>query len=359
MITTGPLSLSCPIGLESEKMKYPFDSLDREIRRSAFRRFLSWYESVRISRREKRPRTSIELNALRSWEPLKKDDVPLVGITHNDIHLLSRFLSFYRELGVTRFIIVDDASNDGTKEFLLEEPDVDLWISPVRYSQARRGRRWREQLFETYGKNRWFVNVDSDEFLVFADSETKTISDLIIALEDAGDKRLAAPMLDMYSSADSQESPQADHPWQFSDCFDQSGYETAVEKRGITIKGGPRGRKFGEHNELMKYPVIFWDESCYFGSSPHRPLPYGRNFPKTWGTLLHFKFYGNYQEKFTEAVREEQHFGGSIHYKNMMKEITKSGHIDLYDETVSVKFTGSQQLVDLGFMTPISWDKLK
>lgn len=43
-------------------MKYPFESLDKENRRSPFRRFLSWYEGVQISRREKRrdPGVSME-----------------------------------------------------------------------------------------------------------------------------------------------------------------------------------------------------------------------------------------------------------------------------------------------------------
>ncbi|WP_320198524.1 glycosyltransferase family 2 protein [Agrobacterium sp. rho-13.3] len=285
--------------------------------------------------------------------------VDVVFVCRNDIHLINSFLLHYRALGATRFIAVDDASTDGTRELLLEQPDVDVWVSPVRYSEARRGRQWREQLFEIYGKNRWYVNVDSDEFLVFADSETRTISDLIKVLEAAGDKRLAAPMLDMYSGLGPKELAPQDPPWLVSDHLDTQGYDMAIEKRGISIKGGPRGRKFGEDNELMKYPVIYWDNSCYFGSSPHRPLPYGRNFPKIWGALLHFKFFVDYKEKIAEAVREKQHFGGSAHYVKLLEEIHNKGSIDLYDETVSVKFTGSQQLVDLGFMTPISWDKLK
>ncbi|MES5098721.1 glycosyltransferase family 2 protein [Agrobacterium sp. BA1120] len=317
------------------------------------------YESFRIASREKRRRQNVPMSALVRRNIRVQNGTDLVFVTHNDLNLIPFFLKHYRSLGVSRFIAVDDASTDGTREFLLEQSDVDIWTSPVRYSEARRGRQWREQLFEIYGKKRWYINVDSDELLVFAHSETRTISDLIKALEAAGDKRLAAPMLDMYSGGGTRDYGPDDPPWLLSDHFDMNSYDVTVEKRGVSIKGGPRGRKFGEDNELMKYPVIYWDDSCYFGSSPHRPLPYGRNFPKTWGALLHFKFFVDYKEKIAEAVREKQHFGGSAHYVKLLDEIEQNGAIDLYDGDVSVKFSGSHQLIDLGFITPIDWDSLK
>lgn len=333
-----------------------FANFKKNISRNFLQKLQTNYESFRISKREKRQRKDIPLIALTQRTQTHYAGTDVVCITHNDIRLIPQFLTHYRALGVSRFIVVDDASTDGTREFLLTQMDVDVWTSPVRYSEARRGRQWREQLFEFYGRDRWYVNVDSDEFLVFADSETRRISDLIKILEGVGDKRLAAPMLDMYSGQDSKELHSDAPPWLLSNNFDGNSYHLAVEKRGVSIKGGPRGRKFGEVNELMKYPVIYWDNSCFFGSSPHRPLPYKRNFPKTWGALLHFKFYLDYKEKIAEAVREKQHFGGSAHYVTLLDEIEQKGAIDLYDENVSVKFTGSQQLVDLGFITPIEWE---
>ncbi len=325
--------------------------------RGLFAKARTMYETRRITAREKRQRKKVEMSALTRRSELSSPQIDLVFVCHNDIEILPSFLQHYRALGITRFICVDDASKDGTKELLLTQSDVDLWTSPIRYSEARRGRQWREQLFEIYGKNRWYVNVDSDEFLVFADSETKSISDLVKAMERAGDKRLAAPMLDMYRGADQKTLKANDPPWLFSDHLDADSYTMALEKRGVSITGGPRGRKFGEQNELMKYPVIYWDDACYFGSSPHRPLPYGRNFPKTWGALLHFKFFVNYKEKISEAVQEKQHFGGSAHYVKLMDEINDKGGIDLYDENVSIKYTGSKQLEELGFITPIDWNK--
>lgn len=300
----------------------------------------------------------VPLTSVSKVEPLNSDDLPLIAISHNELIILPHFLEYYRRLGVTRFIIVDDISSDGTREFLLSQPDIDVWVSPIRFAEARRGRQWREQLFNSYGKNRWYLNLDSDEFLVFSGSEFHDIPELIKKLEAAEDRRLAAPMLDMYGPGSNEQAPQQiGAPWLISDHFDRNSYDVTIGKRGISINGGPRGRHFKEQNELMKYPLIYWDDQCFFGSSIHRPLPYGRNFPKTWGALLHFKFFVNYKEKISEAVEDKQHYGGSAHYVKLMDEINDKGGIDLYDENVSIKYTGSKQLEELGFITPIDWNK--
>lgn len=335
-------------------MNYPFkDSLD--LRRGILKKLATWYETFRVSSRERRQKTTVDMSKIGERKPLRPEDLPLVFITHNDMPLISKFLSHYRNLGVTRFICVDDISKDGTREYLLEQPDVDVWISPLRYSDARRGRRWREQLFAIYGLDRWYLNVDSDEFLVYDGFEQNPLPRLIERLKAQGEKRLAAPMLDMYpSDAAVHPSLELQYPWEFSQYFDGDGYALSFDKRGASLTGGPRGRKFGETNELMKYPLIFWDRHCFFGSSPHRPLPYERNFAKVWGTLLHFKFYTNYKEKISEAANEQQHYAGSKHYKTLMTEIENKGGIDL-QYSGSTAFSGADRLASLGFVSKIDW----
>ena len=336
-------------------LDYPFHGKVPELRRDVLSRLRTWYETARITRREKRNRVPVELHPLKPFRPLAPHDLPLVFITHNDMAILPYFLRHYRALGVTRFICVDDVSGDGTREFLQRQADVDVWTSPIRYSEARRGRRWREQLFEIYGIDRWYVNVDSDELLIYDGCETEGLAELIRLLEADGCQRLAAPMIDMYPGPQSV-APSAEDgmPWQFSNCFDGSGYAYAFDKRGIMLQGGPRKRRFGEDNELIKYPLIYWDRHCFFGSSPHRPLPYQRNFSPYWGVLLHFKFFINYREKIAEAAEGKQHYNNSEHYAAMMSELRDAGGIDLAGE-VSIPFRDARQLIELGFMSPIDY----
>jgi hypothetical protein len=333
---------------------YPFNADASLAKPGSFDRLRTQYETFRITARERRNSQDVDLTVLKGGAPLSAEDLSLVFITHNDILLLPYFLAHYRALGITRFICVDDVSSDGSREYLLNQHDVDVWSSSLRYGEARRGRNWREALFRKYGLGRWYLNVDSDEFLVYDRCFEKPLPDLVRALEKQGMKRFAAPMLDMYGGPGNSHQGPDDMPWHYSPYFDASGYTLDIDKRGISIKGGPRHRHFGEDNELMKYPLIYWDKTCHFGSSPHRPLPFGRNFVGILGALLHFKFFTNYREKIAEAAEGKQHYNGSEHYQAMMREIESAGGLDFNGE-MSARYEGPQQLVDLGFIGAIEY----
>ncbi|SEI13872.1 Glycosyl transferase family 2 [Rhizobium tibeticum] len=337
-------------------MNYPFPSGAPDLARSFLDRLQTGYDTFRVTRRERRSRVDVTIQPVREIRPLTSADVPLVFVTHNDAVLLNAFIQHYRQLGVTRFICVDDVSTDGTREALLNEPDVDAWTSPVRFGEARRGRNWRENLFSRYGLDRWYLNVDSDEFLVYDDCFSQPLPSLIRTLEAQNLKRMAAPMLDMYPKLSEVGARpfSVDKPWQFSRYFDGDSYVSTIKKRGVSVRGGPRGRKFGEGNELIKYPLIYWDRTCLFGSSLHQPLPYSRNFPSVWGAILHFKFFANYKAKITEAAEGKQHYNSSEHYQKMMDVLHREGEID-FSYGQSIRYDGPQQLIDRGFMTKINF----
>ncbi|SDA92065.1 Glycosyl transferase family 2 [Sinorhizobium sp. NFACC03] len=339
---------------------YPFrDQSDAEMisDRNLFDRLITWYESAKVERRERTESREVDLRCVspQGQTSLYPDDLPLVFLSRNDAKLMPGFLTHYRSLGVTRFICVDDASTDGTREYLLGEPDVDLWASALRYAEARRGRLWREALFARYGGDRWYLNVDSDEFLIYDDCENRTLWSVIHTLEDLKISRLPAPTLDMYpvnlGTADvNQLKTRA--PWEVADHFDSRGYSLATTTRAITVKGGARHREFESDLELIKYPLIFWDEDCRFGASIHQPLPYQRNFSSVLGALLHFKFFADYEKVIEDAVADGQYFDGSAAYAKMTEALAGTGALQLFSHS-SVKFGGSKQLLRLGFITPV------
>ncbi|OCP04476.1 MULTISPECIES: glycosyltransferase family 2 protein [unclassified Ensifer] len=328
--------------------------------RNLLDRFASWYESAKVERRERTRSREVNLRCIspKGQTSLYPDDLPLIFLTHNDAKLMPGFLAHYRSLGVTRFICVDDASSDGTREYLLEHADVDLWASQQRYKEARRGRLWREALFALYGSDRWYVNVDSDEFLIYDDCESRTLWSLIHALEEREISRLPAPMLDMYpvdlGTADINQL-KTHAPWEVADHFDSRGYAMTTTKRAISVKGGARLREFDSDLEMIKYPLIRWDENCLFGPSIHQPLPYQRNFSSIVGALLHFKFFADYQKVINDAVADGQYFDGSAAYAKMTETLASTGALQLFSES-SVKFDGSRQLLRLGFITPVPRD---
>jgi hypothetical protein len=346
-----------------KELHYPFRLSEIEsgwVRRGFLDRLITRYETYKLQARVRKRKRAIEMTCLTEGgqRPLGREDIPLVFNTRNDRKLLPSFLAHYRRLGVSRFICVDDVSSDGTREYLLSQADVDVWSSPLRYRDARRGREWREALFGRYGNDRWYLNVDSDEFLIYEDCERRPLRDLLQALESRGDRRLAAPMLDMYPvgslGAATLDDDDQRMPWEIADHFDGSGYEITYTKRAISITGGPRKRKFAHELELIKYPVIFWDKDCSLSVSIHQPLPCERNFLAVSGVLLHFKFFSDYKEKIEQAVVDGQYFDGAAAYRKMLEDLQKTGEFDFANEH-SLRFSGSEQLRELGFIAPIAF----
>ncbi len=290
------------------------------------------------------------------FRPLGVQDLPLVCLVHNDLKFLRSLLAHYRGIGATRFIFVDDGSTDGTLEFLRLQTDVDIWVSDVRYKDARRGRLWREKLFATYGKDRWYLNIDSDEYLVYQDYALKPLQQLLNRLELQGVRRLSAPMIDMYPPGPVSEFPfqgmDNSMPWEIASCFDGDGYVLERTKRFLSLSGGARHRKFGSEVELMKYPLIYWDDDCSLGTTIHKPLPYSRNFFPISAALLHFKFFSDYKEKTTEAVADKQYFAGASEYQKILNMVSKNGDVDfVYGATLT--YGGPEELARQGFIRSV------
>lgn len=328
--------------------------------RNFLQRLLTSIESRRVAARvKKRAATAhafLSLAHPAEFRPLREDEIPLVLLTHNDLKFLRSFLAHYRRLGVTRFICVDDLSTDGTREFLTAEPDVDIWTSQVRYREARRGRLWREALFALYGKNRWYLNVDSDEYLVYQDCFELGLPQLIRRLEQQGVYRLSAPMIDMYPPGPPSQYPFAGvdetMPWSVASCFDGNGYTLDITKRFLQLRGGPRQRKFGSDVDLIKYPLLYWDDKCGLGTTIHKPLPYYRNFFPISAALLHFKFFSDYKEKTTQAVEEKQHIGEAREYQKILQALAEDGDVNfVYDGMLQYSDPGD--LVRQGFIQPV------
>ncbi len=73
-------------------------------------------------RRRARPADGIALTPAKPERPLAAGDLALVCTVRNSASYLPAFLAHYRRLGVTRFVFVDDRSDDGTAELLAASP---------------------------------------------------------------------------------------------------------------------------------------------------------------------------------------------------------------------------------------------
>lgn len=320
-------------------------------------RLLCDWESYKVlsrRRREDKSLTGIEIYPLGGDVlPLGNDDLPLIFLTHNDRRFIRSFLAHYRKLGVTRFICVDDASDDGTREALIAEPDVDVFGSNVRYREARRGRIWRERLLSTYGSDRWYLNVDSDEYLVYADCDRYPLPKLISVLEKMGIERCPAPMLDAYPpgaiAAATFEGLDDTMPWKVAASIDGCGYRLTRKRRALSLAGGMRERVFDTGLELMKYPLMYWRQGYSLGVSIHQPLPYRHNHAPIFGALLHFKFFSDAASMARKAVADQQYFNNAQAYNAIAQVLDTLDDVSFVSRQ-SFSYAGPNDLIERGFM---------
>jgi len=56
------------------------------------------------------------------------------------------FLSYYRKIGVDKFFIIDNDSDDGTADYLSNQKDVHLFWTDVEFNKAGQGMKWINDL---------------------------------------------------------------------------------------------------------------------------------------------------------------------------------------------------------------------
>ena len=206
------------------------------------------------------------------------------------------FLAHYRALGVHRFYIVDNGSDDGTADFLRQQKDVHLFQSRDRYAQAGHGIRWINELLRRYGAGNWCLHVDADEQLTlppprgrfgWGRSPLRRLTDEMAA---RGEEILPAFLLDTYpqDSAGAGRFTPGDAPLEHSPLIDPdiyfSGTAACCFRRA---RGGARVRLFDTHEALEKAPLLRGGRGIFYQNASHW-VSYGR-VSRQSAVLLHHK----------------------------------------------------------------------
>ncbi|MEL6582481.1 MAG: glycosyltransferase family 2 protein [Pseudomonadota bacterium] len=333
-----------------------------------------FFRTVRL--RAKRRRLQIRaLRRGRDLVPFKDqtqhigpDDVLLFCTLRNEAVRLPFFLDYYRKLGVDHFILVDNGSDDGSVEFLSEQPDVSIWTTTASYKRARFGMDWINYLLGRKGVGHWCLTVDVDEFLVFPYSDVRPIRALTDWLDTSSIKAFGTMLLDMYSERPVGETLYriGQNPFDELSWFDAGNYSIKVDKLygNLWIQGGPRMRAYFAQNPaaapaLNKIPLVRWKSGYVYFSSTHSLLPRGLNRvfdewggEKTSGCLLHAKFLELLKDKSLEELERKQHYAASREYRAYLSGI--ESRTTLWN-SASVKYTGWRQLEELGLMSTGGW----
>jgi len=237
------------------------------------------------------------------------DDVVVLSVLRNGLPWLDTFLSHHRALGARRFIILDNGSTDGSREYLMSQDDVVLLASNAPYRHYEN--TFKRYICDRFAKGRWCLFVDVDELVAYPGMSQRSLADLARFTWESGFSAVITQMLDLYSDV-----PMADMP-------DGTGrdlrvlcrfYETQdiewapyVQRESNSVPdnarlhfGGVRSRVFGTRNCLTKTSLFFNGE----GLVPFHRWHHTRNarLADFSIALLHYPFNRQYREKVLEAA---------------------------------------------------------
>ncbi len=314
-----------------------------------------------------RKRRELKCIADRTGDILPEDILSFTTLRNERVRL-SFFLRYYRDLGIDHFLMVDNDSDDGTLEFLADQPDVSIWTTKHSYKKASFGADWLTWLQYKYAHGHWSLVVDTDEFFVYPFCDTRPIGALTDWLDASSVRSFSAMLLDMYpkGSIDAVPYRAGQNPFEIAAWFDGGNYTIQKNERykNLWVQGGPRMRAFfGDNPErapaLNKIPLVKWNRRYAYISSTHMLLPRGLNQvydewggEKASGCLLHAKFLNTFTDKAAEELVRKQHYANSHEYKAYHDRLKENP--DFWCKW-SEKYINWRQLEILGLMSKGNW----
>lgn len=299
---------------------------------------------------------------------INRSDILVFSTLRNERPRLPWFLDYYRKQGVAHFLIVDNDSDDGSRDYLADQPDVSLWTTKASYKKAGFGMNWLNWLLRKYGTGHWCLTVDPDEFFVYPFCDTRPLEALTDWLDSHDQPSFPAMLLDMYPKGPLSAQPyeEGTDPFAIARWFDSGNYSIRknADQHNLWIQGGPRARLFFTDRPraapaLNKTPLVRWQRRFVYTSSTHMALPrmLNRGFEsgggeRVSGVLLHAKFLSLLSDKVGEELDRRQHYADSREYLAYAEGI--EAEPDLWTPE-STEYLNWRQLEILGLISKGDW----
>jgi glycosyltransferase involved in cell wall biosynthesis len=295
--------------------------------------------------------------------PLAPGEIAVICVLRNEARRLPSFFDHYRQLGVDRFFMVDNDSDDESRELLIQEPNADVFIARTPFSDACFGLYWSNGIARQYCNGNWVLVSDADELLVYDGMESGDLPALAAWLERHGQDRLFCMMVDVYPSGaidTRRQRPLAE--FLAEDCwFDSEGFSLHGDRGGWIVTGGPRHRVFNRDRAepyrywLSKYPFFRMDEKRAYVSN-HWIWPMDWRLRRPQGALLHLKLIDDFIERSARYEREAQHDHGAEAYRLINEKMAEMPEVTFFHPN-SRRYRGPKSLVRYRVMQAIDWDK--
>lgn len=341
-------------------------------------------------------------------------EIRLLAHVRDERARLPYFLEHHRGIGVDRFFVIDNDSQDGSAEWLLEQPDVHVFHTREAYRERRAA--WKRDLLDRWCDGHWTLQLDADELFVYANVERAPLRRLCAALDAEQVRGVHAVMVDMYGKDPiDRVAYQPGEPF-LTACpyFDAEGYRIdwfSRSKRArspgappFQVRGGVRERLFyprgdqptgferalgrwfwdiratrsrggagwkllrrlvrrtarGNAPSLSKVPLLRWGRDLQvetpFAAAFHTvspPVP----LSACWAGILHFKFFADFSERVETALARGQHALGATEYRRYQSRLGERGLAA--HGSMTRRYESSASLLEVGLLRSTrAWDEL-
>lgn len=309
----------------------------------------------------------------------------VIALAHNEMYFLPAWLAHYRKLGAVRFIVLDDASTDGTLSYLSAQPDVMVVGSHYRFGDTvpvvsrldstgetvemrRMVHLWRMILPEMYTMNKWVVQAALDEFLVLPDGIS--LGTVFDSLDGAEFDAVIGTMLDVYPRNIVEMRRQKDEAtfdlteeWFFdAELHRQPGESRHIypgsrarlqyqflptpemplqrrlwKKLKILLRSRLGKIRYPSVNATNKYSIVRWRPGTWLASAHQINLKVSKQHLLP---ILHMKFTGDLYRRAEIAVHDKSYYNGSKQYidlVHLLEIMEKREGSFLYHNSASIR----------------------
>lgn len=314
---------------------------------------------------------SIQLKVFKQPRPAPKSGVPVFAMVRNEMYFLPHLLRHYRGIGVREFWFLDDGSTDGTRDYLMQQPDCGVVGANMSFGDLVGTRRFgivaKTSVPRALLSGRWVLTVDADEFLVLP-PEFATLEELTASLDGNGLKVARAIMLDFFPETLRvvEDAPLTVDPFALCPYFDAlSNVEWADGEwlpKKVSLKEGVRARMLTRLREdsvalgdllkdyllasAHKVPLLSWQPGMQMLTA-HRCSEMPSD--KIQLVLAHFKFYPGHSARIADALARKAYWNSSSEYRFL--DIATRELMDWpLQGPRSRRFTGAADLVASGLL---------